>query len=55
MVRVAVPEKASSTVTVRPEGADKLAVTVPTPPASVIGLPARLKVTVGGGSSSIMV
>src|SRR5207247_2262748 len=31
--------------TVRAEGADKVAVTVPTPPASAMGLPLRLRVT----------
>ena len=49
------PEKARSTVTVWPDGAERVAVTVATPPASAIGLPLRLKVTVGAGSSSIMV
>src|SRR5216117_2616969 len=52
---VAVPEKARLTVTGCPETADRVAVTVATPPASAIGLPLRLRVTVGGRSSSVMV
>ena len=52
---VAVPEKARLTVTVWPDKADRVAVTVATPPASAMGLPVKLKVTVGGRSSSVMV
>ena len=52
---VAVPEKARLTVTDCPETADRVAVTVATPPASDMGLPLRLKLTVGGRSSSIIV
>ena len=55
MVIVAVPEKARLTVTDWPERADRVAVTVATPPASAMGLPLRLKLTVGGRSSSIIV
>src|SRR6266536_119495 len=51
----AVPEKARLTVTVWPDTADRVAVTVATPPASDMGLPVKLKVTVGAGSSSMMV
>ena len=52
---VALPERARLTVTDWPEMADRVAVTVATPPASAMGLPLRLRVTVGGGSSSVMV
>src|SRR2546426_7702870 len=52
---VAVPEKARLTVTVLADGQPRVAVTVATPPASAIGLPLRLKVTVGGPSSSMIV
>ena len=55
MVMVAVPEKARLTVTDWPETADRVAVTVATPPASAMGLPLRLRVTEGGASSSMMV
>src|SRR5206468_8232609 len=55
LVMVAVPEKAKLTVTDWPERADRVAVTVATPPASDMGLPLRLKLTVGGRSSSIIV
>src|SRR5436309_16137766 len=49
------PEKAKLTVTVWADGQPRVAVTVATPPASAMGLPVRLKVTVGGRSSSVMV
>src|SRR5438876_751139 len=52
---VAVPEKARLTVTGCPETADRVAVRVATPSASDMGLPLRLKLTVGGRSSSIIV
>ena len=52
---MAVPEKARLTVTVCADTSDKEAVTVATPPSSAIGLPLRLKMTVGGRSSSVMV
>ena|SRR5437867_6732638 len=52
---VAVPEKARLTVTICPEMAERVAVTVATPPASAMGVPLKLKVTVGGKSSSVMV
>ena len=55
MVRVAVPEKARLTVTVWAEGHPSVAVTVATPPASAMGLPLRVRVTVGGPSSSMIV
>ena len=49
------PEKARLIVTVWPDTADKVAVTVATPPASFMGLPLRLKVTFGGMSLSVTV
>src|SRR5207247_1254573 len=51
----AVPEKAKLTVTLWPDTADRAAVTVARPPASAMGLPAKLNVTVGGRSSSVIV
>ena len=55
MVNVAVPENARSTVTGWADGQVRVAVTVATPPASAMGLPLRLKVTLGGPSSSMIV
>ncbi len=48
------PLKARSTVTVWPLAALRVAVTVALPAASAMGLPARLSVTVGVGSSSVI-
>ena len=42
-------------VTVKLDGAERVAVTVATPAASSMGLPLRLRVTSGGRSSSVMV
>ena len=52
---VAVPDRTRLIVTVCPDTSERVAVTVATPPASSMGLPLRLKVTVGGRSSSVIV
>ncbi len=49
------PENARSTVTVLPLSPLRVAVTVLLPAASAIGLPVRLRVTVGSASLSVIV
>ena len=54
-MRPAVPLYSSWIVTSKPETADSVAVSVAEPFVSGIGLPVRLNVTDGDGSSSVMV